>query len=1335
MADAIVIKIGLDASDIGQATGKIRAGIKSALDAALPDAQKIGSALSAGFDEAIKKAEKLRDLLKETGSGGRRGGGGGSSAADDLKKQEAAMLRLAQATARLKQISGDTQGAIKVLGDAIAKASDPKGINAVRAEIQKTYLTTNYNNSPLISAIRATKSGFEGLPPIISKATGLITGLLGGLIGGGLIAGFQQLGSVALGAAIEIDKSRQTIVALTGSTDAANRKLVELRDLAQKTPGLTSRLAIEAFAQLKATGQIADESINKLISGIGRLNAVFTIDDAKQFSRNLVQIFQQGFERADIKEALGRVPIFEQILQQAFGTNDPDKLRKLKDSGKLTLDSFASGLADAISSNPVLSNVQESLGSRFEKAKDNILVALEPLGAEIGQLLLRFTDELGKQLEQSRDTFSDLIESAKDFGRTLTDGVDLGQFFNLQKELNDVKALIDFVNGGVLFLKDSFELLGTLAVGVVKQIALTIEQALAGALSLFGIEIGALNEDIVRLSGDLSQLENRFNQGFVNTRNFQNRAQQRDIVVDAGNAIPIDVNTGRPLDPSQATPFKPSGGRSRGGSSSAESKARQLREAQLSQQKTFLEQNQRLLEDANKRELETVRELYDQKSLTAQQYFAEKTRLEQASISASISVTQQEIANAEAALAKTKPGTVERIRLEAELFKLRTDLTIKSREFYAQEINNIQATTKALLAQRRELQAELERFTVTIDDASLPSAQIGTSLTPEQERAREVVRQSQRAEIQFRVQDIELQRQEIAIQNAISAGVLTEAEGRTATLAIQRQYRDLLIQSLEIQKQATIDPETIGRLNVQIEQLKTLGQELSPTQAFFKGFRSEAETLAESFERIGRSFKDSVLGVVDSGIDKLTQKLGFFKSLVGDILKSLTRVLLGGLLQPRNGGASGGGGIGGFLGSLLGGGGGGGFATGGFAGGGGAASILGGGSGGGGLLGALSSALGGGISAPRSLSLGGLPIAPNIPIPGAAQLGGGGGFGSLLGGLGGGLGSLFKGIGFGKAGGSGGALAGALPLLGLSLGASVGTDRLTSIIGGVGGAALGIGLSAAPGIIGAGGALSGLGFLAPLFSNPITAIAGGVALVGALLLGRARQRRRDEKSSGDALQDAVNQIKDVRKQVESNELTLNVSQARELFNNQILQPFIAQISQLKSKSVRESRLKNQTVDLKNLFEKEVIPAVQAQKAKQGINDKLIPEFAFGGIVPGRPTPGIDSVLARLSPGEMVLTTSHQAALQSIAGRNVFQSIGVPNAGESVGDGSTAFARGGFVGAASRLVDSPPTINMTVQLVVSGDEAVELLNAAASTDSGQQILVNARKMAQRNRLTR
>lgn len=816
------------------------------------------------------------------------------------------------------------------------------------------------------------------------------------------------------------------------------------------------------------------------------------------------------------------------------------------------------------------------------------------------------------------------------------------------------------------------------------------------------------------------------------------RSATRSINADAANALAIEeellkrVNT---TSAAQVGVLRASS--SGGGSSSAESKARQIREAQLAQQKSFIEQSNRLLEDANKRELEQFKQLYDDKQITIREFYDARLGLTQASVGNEINALQQEVLAQERAFASAKAGTPEKIRLETELFKLRTELTLKTRELSDIEIQNLREFTKAALEERQKLLAQTQNLALKLNEGELPSSAIAGTITPEQERARQTLLATQKAALDFRVQDLELQQQEIQIQNAINAGILTEAEGKSATLALQRQYRDVLIQSLEIQKQVLApSSEEFQRISVQIEQLRTLGQELSPAQGFLKGFRSQAETLAESFERIGSAFKDKVLGVVDSGIDRLTSKLGFFKSLVGDILKSLTRVLLGGLLQPRGG--SGGGGLGGFLGNLFGGGSGGGggigsFLTGGFSGGGGAASILGGGSGsgGGGLLGALSSALGGDISAPRSLSLGGLPIAPNIPIPGAASLGGtgGGGLGSLFSGLGGGLGNLFKGIGFGKAPGSGGQLAGALPLLGLSLGSSLGTDRLTSILGGVAGGLLGVGLSAAPGIIGAGGALSGLGFLAPLFSNPITAIAAGLALPAIFLLGRARQRRRDERSSGDFLQDAINQIRDIKKQVESNELTLTVSQARSLFDSQVLQPFIAQINTLKTKSVRESRLKNQTADLRNLFEKEVIPAVQAQKTRQGISDKLIPEFAVGGYHRG-------VGLALLHDREAILNLEQQARLQAIAGHNVLQQIGVPNAAPAPTEATPSFARGGIFSApgASRL-DQPMNINMTVQLVVSGDEAVEILNAAANRDDGQQVLVNARKVAARNRLTR
>lgn len=918
-------------------------------------------------------------------------------------------------------------------------------------------------------------------------------------------------------------------------------------------------------------------------------------------------------------------------------------------------------------------------------------------------------DSLNKQIEDYARKQIEAEKTGERFGRSLAGpgvsaaDVYAGKIRDLAGELGKVK---DAANAN----QKQYVALGNAFREAAKASGKTTEEFIKQSIAASG------------LGGDLVALERRLRQlaGVGASASSPSRAA---LLAAGASAASVD-----PASPKVT-------GTGGGSGESAASKARQLREALLTQEKSFIEQSNKLQEDANKRELDQFQALYEDKKITISEFYSAKLGLTQSNIGNEINALQSEIKAQEQALAAAKAGTPEKIRLETELFKLRTALTLKTRELTDAETENQRDAIKALQEEKIRLLKDTQALGLKLDETNLPTSAIKPNVDPVTRRAREELGTIQQAVIDFRVKDLELQQQEVQIQNAVNSGILTEAQGKEVTLAIQRQYRDVLIQSLELQKAGTIDPEQIGRINVQIEQLRGLGAELTPLQALFKGFRSQAETLADSFEKIGSAFKDKVLGVVDSGIDKLTSKLGFFKSLVGDILKSLTRVLLGGLLQPRGGAQAGGGSfLGNILGGVLGGnaaGGGSGlgsFATGGFAGGGGAASILGGG-GGGGLLGALSNAIGGGISAPRSVTLGGLPIAPNIPIPGAAQIGGGASSqgGGVLSSLFGGGSNLLAGIGFGKAPGSGGALAGALPLLGLSLGSSLGTDRLTSILGGAAGGLLGIGLTAAPSIIGAGGALSGLGFLAPLFSNPFTAIAAGLALPAIFLLGRARQRRRDEATSGDYLQQAVDGIKDLRKQVESNEITLNVTQARDLFNTQILQPFIDQINTIKTKSVRESRLKNQTVDLRNLFEKEVIPAVQAQKTRQGINDKLVPEFAVGGYHRG-------VGLALLHDREAILNLSQQSKLQAIAGQNILQQIGVPDAAPAPVDAAPAFARGGIFTAPTRS-NATPTINMTVQLVVSSDDATGILNAAASTDDGQVILVNAQKVAQRNGIGR
>jgi len=549
-----------------------------------------------------------------------------------------------------------------------------------------------------------------------------------------------------------------------------------------------------------------------------------------------------------------------------------------------------------------------------------------------------------------------------------------------------------------------------------------------------------------------------------------------------------------------------------------------------------------------------------------------------------------------------------------------------------------------------------------------------------------------------------------------------------------------------------IDPtqlgiETLKRRAIEAEDVPPISPELLAQQTgAADGFRRQLE----EGQRAAEQFQQTVSGLFRTLIDSGPRAA--FGSLVSLVKNSLSQILsdiagsgitraLRGLFNiggSTGGGASSGGGF--SLGNIAS------IFTGnrsgatsaltpGFAGGGGAAAILGGGgslpsfaanSGGGKFL--LDNIFGGGgLSAPSSVSLSGFP--PGFsPISQGDFGAGGAGLGNPSG-----LASLFSGIGFGKQAGSGGALAGLLPLLGVGLGSSLGTDRLTSILGGVAGGALGIGLTAAPALIGAGGALSGLGFLAPLFSNPITAIAAGLALPAIFLLGRARQRRRDEATSGDSLQRAIDEIKGLRKSAEGGELT-SISTAEDAFR-QIRDTFVNETLQLKTKSVRESRINNQADitpplhpdSLRLLFEKEVLPAVQKAKESSKNALRLLPEFHTGGL-------SRNEQLAVLMTNEVVLTQQQQRRAVDMAGFNIFQAVGVPDAPQIGPSGLPAFHAGGFVQPAPSGGQGGPVILQIAEISLSVGESdlSEMFVRGAQTSDGRAVLVHVDRQARRNR---
>lgn len=326
-------------------------------------------------------------------------------------------------------------------------------------------------------------------------------------------------------------------------------------------------------------------------------------------------------------------------------------------------------------------------------------------------------------------------------------------------------------------------------------------------------------------------------------------------------------------------------------------------------------------------------------------------------------------------------------------------------------------------------------------------------------------------------------------------------------------------------------------------------------------------------------------------------------------------------------------------------------------------------------------------------------------------------------------------FGFGNSG-----FAQMLPLLGASFGGQLGgQSRMGQILGTAGGALAGIGLMGVPAALATGGSLAGsLGFLAPLFSNPLTAIAGGALLVGAVLLGRQAARRRDETTRNQLTLDSKAQLNKLLDAVNRDKMSAAdaLSQAE-----QIRADYMTQAGQLKDKKTRNNALA--TVRELDYVINQIKDAGIRQDKRKELDAKLVPEFAggvqyvkgmsvkdymkagnyrgLGGVVKGMldytrarqefdatagsiaPTRGsgfsagewftssgmsqkvpgrdygYDSVPAALRPGELVMNNLHQSHLRAIAGNDIFRRLGIP-----------AMESGGYVQPSTAPVYNTPT---------------------------------------------
>lgn len=470
---------------------------------------------------------------------------------------------------------------------------------------------------------------------------------------------------------------------------------------------------------------------------------------------------------------------------------------------------------------------------------------------------------------------------------------------------------------------------------------------------------------------------------------------------------------------------------------------------------------------------------------------------------------------------------------------------------------------------------------------------------------------------------------------------------------------DLMRQIAQVQYQMANDSN--GPLRVQLQLMKDLQELRRADEESLKEYNKaqlqladaavyhaqQADTAVAKFLASQKSVTDIVadarVGVmqttfdfIDSGLTKVTDKLGIMKSLIHDILSGFIRLALSQFfksvfLNQSPTGGQGGGAAGGILGTVLnsvGLGGGGGAATGG----GGGNGVTSGPGGGGGILGAIKNFISGGGSATSAA-----PTPPSVTASGgiAGALGGAAAAGAGRGVTAGSGGLLSR---FGLSGASLSGLASVLPFLGAGLGANLGgQSQLGSVLGavGVGAAGLaasafaGIGIFGTGGIAGAGGALS---FLPALLTNPFTLAAIPLIITAAIILGKNKARQAAEKVRNQASLDTLPAVYQLLFQAQTGDTT--VAASRTAFE-QIHQDYLGKISGITDSKTKRNALLWWDYIAGNAVDPggrttaiwPLIEAAALDSEKRGnIRGRMSPVFAGGGV-------STASQMIKVRPGE------------------------------------------------------------------------------------------------------
>ena len=259
----------------------------------------------------------------------------------------------------------------------------------------------------------------------IRGATGLLSSFarsmmsplagLAALAGG---AGLIGLGAAAVKTAVDLEALKAGLTAITGSAAEAERQFAILRALA-KEPGLGLFEAIQGGTALEAAG-LPFETVVMALKGFG--NALATVGKGKAelelVTLALGQMATSGKVLGqDLRQLQQQLPQIRKIMQEAFGTAQPEELEKMGIDAVTFITTVSREFTKLQSTGNTAKNTFENLG-------DNIKVAMATAGQSILKVLMPAVDALSNALQNIVD--SGLLQRVIDGFTDLFSGKNMG---------------------------------------------------------------------------------------------------------------------------------------------------------------------------------------------------------------------------------------------------------------------------------------------------------------------------------------------------------------------------------------------------------------------------------------------------------------------------------------------------------------------------------------------------------------------------------------------------------------------------------------------------------------------------------------------------------------------------------------------------------------------------------------------------------------------------------------------------------------------------------------------------------------------------------------------